>query len=178
MRLPGSGIGAPTKTGTPRWVEPLAWDASGHLYYLWGGPKGLWLGLSTDQGQTWSSWHLIDRNELSYYPYLIARGHGELAATWHSGKGETLRTHVAEMKVNNASSPPEVIEADPFQTEIWSWIFPDLRAEPVHRTTGGEYVAITFLREGGLGVVTTIQNQHDKRVGFVWWEFVERLAKQ
>lgn len=164
--------------GTPRWVEPLAWDSGGHLYYLWGGPKGLWLGLSTDRARTWSSWHLIDRNELSYFPYLVARGPGELAATWFSGTNETLRAHVAEIRVNDAGEPPQVIEAEPFQPEIWSWVFPDRPAAPIHRGTGGEYVPITFLREGGLGVVTTIQNQRDKRLGFLWWEFVERLAKQ
>ena len=128
----------------------------------------MWLGLSTDQGRTWSSWHLIDRNELSYFPYLIARGPGEVAATWFSGTNETLRTHGAEIKVNDAGEPPQVIEAQPFQPEIWSWVFPDRSAAPIHRGTGGEYVPITFLREGGLGVVTTIQNQQDKRLGFLW----------
>lgn len=164
--------------GTPRWVEPLAWDASGHLYYLWGGAKGMWLALSTDQGRTWSSWHLIDRNELSYFPYLIARGKGELAATWHSGTDETLRTHVAEIKMNDAGAPPQVIEAEPLQLEIWSRVSHDRPAELAHRSTAGEYVPITFLREGGLGVVTTIQNRQDKRFGFLWWRFVERLATQ
>jgi hypothetical protein len=28
-----------------------------------------------------------------------------------------------------------------------------------------------------LGVVTTIQNQQDKRLGFLWLQFVERIAK-
>jgi hypothetical protein len=137
----------------------------------------MWLGLSTDQGRTWSSWHLTDRNELSYFPYLVARGPGELAATWHSGTNETLRTHVAEIKMSDSGVPPQVIEAVPFQNEIWTWVFPD-HPEPIHRGTGGEYVPIIFLREGGLGVVTTIQNQQDKRYGFVWRKFVERLAKQ
>src|SRR5829696_3709538 len=27
----------------PRWVEPVAWDSAGHLYYLWTGPAALWL---------------------------------------------------------------------------------------------------------------------------------------
>lgn len=98
----------------------------------------MWLGLSTDQGRTWSSWHLIDRNELSYFPYLIARGPGEVAATWFSGTNETLRTHVEEIKVSDAGEPPQVIEAEPFQPEVWSWVFPDRPAAPIHRGTGGE----------------------------------------
>lgn len=64
---------SPNLKGTPRWVEPVAWDASGALYYLWGSQKGFWLARSLDQGETWGSWHIIDRDEVSYFPYLIAR---------------------------------------------------------------------------------------------------------
>lgn len=104
----------------------------------------MWLGLSTDQGRTWSSWHLIDRNELSYFPYLIARGPGELAATWFSGTNETLRTHVEEIKVSDAGEPPQVIEAEPFQPEVWSWVFPDRPAAPIHRGTGANTYPLRF----------------------------------
>jgi hypothetical protein len=77
--------------GTPRWVEPVAWDESGALYYLWGTTKGLWLARSFDHGETWTNWHIVERDEVSYYPYLIARGRGELAATWSSGQNETSK---------------------------------------------------------------------------------------
>jgi hypothetical protein len=174
--------------GTPRWVEPLAWDGAGALYSLWGSQKGLWLARSPNQGETWTNWHIVERDEVSYYPYLIARGHGELAATWFSGKDDTLQAHVATIRVGHGKAPPQVIESQPFQTEIWD------RDPVVHRATAGEYIPIIFLRAGGLGVVTTIQSvvgieeivarqragttaiqsKPEKRYGFKWWKFVER----
>lgn len=101
--------------GTPRWVEPLAWDADGALYSLWGSAKGLWLARSPDHGETWTSWHIVERDELSFFPYLIARGHGELAATWSSGKGDSLQAHVATIHVGDGKTPPQVTESQPFQ---------------------------------------------------------------
>ena len=172
--------------GTPRWVEPLAWDGGGALYSLWGSQNGLWLARSQNQGETWTNWHI--RDEASYYPYLIARGRGELAATWSSGKDDTLQAHVAAIHVGRGKAMPQVIESQPFQTETWD------RDPVVHRATAGEYIPIIFLRAGGLGVVTTIQSvvgieeivarqragttaiqsRPEKRFGFKWWKFVER----
>jgi len=157
--------------GTPRWVEPVAWDASGALYYLWGTTKGLWLAQSLNQGETWTNWHVVDRDEFSYFPYLIARGGGELAATWSSGKDDTLQAHVAKIDVRGSKAPPQVIEAKPFQIDVWSKVLEEHPA-PAHRITGGEYIPVVFLRSGGLGVVTTIANRPEKRLGFTWWKFV------
>ena len=158
--------------GTPRWVEPVAWDADGALYSLWGSTKGLWLARSLDQGETWTSWHIVDRDDVSYYPYLTARGHGELAATWSSGKGDTLQAHVAAIHVGDGKQPPRIIESQPFQTDAWAR--QKNPGDPMHRDTAGEYIPVIFLRAGGLGVVTTIQNGPEKRLGFKWWKFVER----
>ena len=115
----------------------------------------------------------MDRDEVSYYPYLIARGHGELAATWSSDKEGNLRAHVATIRVGDGKAPPQVIESQPFQTDTWSQDHP---TEAVHRATGGEYIPIIFLRAGGFGIVTTIQNVREKRLGFRWWKFAEREA--
>jgi hypothetical protein len=160
--------------GTPRWVEPVAWDESGALYYIWGTTKGLWLARSFDQGETWTNWHIVERDEVSYYPYLIARGRGELAATWSSGQSETFQVHVARINVSEGKAPPQVIESQPFQIDAWSKVSEEHPADPVHRVTAGEYIPVTFLRAGGLGVVTTIQNRPEKRLGFTWWKFVTR----
>lgn len=160
--------------GTPRWVEPLAWDGDGALYYFWGGRKGMWLARSGDQGVTWTQWQVVQSDEVCYFPYIIARDHGELAATWHCGLKDNIRTHVARIKIADAKVPPQLIEAEPFQAEIWSWIFPGHETDTVVHEAGGEYVPITFLRDGSLGVVTPIQNQREKRVGFTWWKFAER----
>jgi hypothetical protein len=157
--------------GTPRWVEPLAWDMDGTLFYLWGSAKGLWLARSPDGGETWTNWQIVDRDEVSYFPYLIARGHGELAATWSSGEGDSLLAHVATIHMGDGRALPQFIESPPFQTDIWSQKHP---GDPVHRDTAGEYIPVMFLRAGGLGVVTTIQNRPKKRLGFRWWKFVER----
>jgi hypothetical protein len=157
--------------GTPRWVEPVAWDASGALYYLWGTPKGLWLAQSLDQGDTWTNWHVVDRDEFSYFPYLMARGRGELAATWSSGKDDTLQAHVAKISVRGNKALPQVIEAKPFQIDVWSRVLEE-PPTPAHRVTGGEYIPVVFLRSGSLGVVTTIVNRPEKRLGFTWWKFV------
>ena len=69
----------------PRWVEPLAWDSEGTLYSLWTDIKGIWLARSGDRGITWQQYRVADIEHLAYYPYLAARGSGELAATWFSG---------------------------------------------------------------------------------------------
>jgi hypothetical protein len=167
---PGQRDWSPDDKGTPRWVEPVAWDASGALYYLWGSAKGLWLARSLNQGETWTSSHIVDRDEVSYFPYLTARGRGELAASWSSGKGDSLQAHVAAIQVGDGKASPQVTESQPFQTEIWSW--QEHPGDPLVRRTGGEYIPVTFLREGSLGVITTIQNRQEKRLGFTWWKFV------
>jgi BNR/Asp-box repeat len=146
--------------GTPRWVEPVAWDADGALYHLWGSAKGLWLARSLDQGETWTNWHIVEWDEPSYFPYLIARAHGELAATWYSGQDNTLQAHVARIDVGDGKAPPRVIESQPFQTD--AWVRQKNPGDPMHRDTAGEYIPVTFLRAGGLGVVTTIQNGPEK----------------
>ena len=158
--------------GTPRWVEPVAWDADGALYSLWGSQRGVWLARSLDHGETWRNWHIIERDEISYYPYLIARGRGELAATWFSGQDGTLQAHVARIDVGDGKSLPRVIESQPFQIDAWHR--QKNPSDPMRRDTGGEYIPVILLHAGGLGVVTTIQNVPEKRSGFKWWKFVER----
>ncbi len=44
----------------------------------------------------------------------------------------------------------------------------------VSNDPAGEYLAIAFLRDGTLGVVTPLQNVADKRMGFTWWRFEGR----
>ncbi|HXE98798.1 MAG TPA: sialidase family protein, partial [Solirubrobacterales bacterium] len=83
----------------PRWVEPLAWDARGALYSLWSNEEGLWLARSADRGATWSSWRVMTSGDVMYFPYLVARGPGELAATWFSGPAATMHAHVARFDV-------------------------------------------------------------------------------
>jgi hypothetical protein len=151
----------------PRWVEPLAWDANGTLYYLWTDPAGLWLAGSANRGADWTTWQLAAGGELRYYPYLTARRLGELAATWFSGRGETLKVHVAKIEIVQRDFPPRIAEASPFAPDSWA------RGQPVgetrRRVPAGEYGPVAFLRDGRLAIVTTIQDDQEKRFGFSWW---------
>ena len=149
----------------PRWVEPLAWDAGGHLYYLWTDPAGLWLARSANRGAGWTTWHLAKAGELRYFPYLIARGKGELAATWFSGRGADVKVHAARIDVPSDGAP-RITEAAPFSPD--SWERTPKPGEPLGRDTAGEYAPIAFLRDGRLAIVTTIQDFQAKRYGFSW----------
>src|SRR4030042_525392 len=82
---PGVRDWNPLGVPVPRWVEPLAWDGRGALYSFWTNVEGIWLARSADQGAPWTTWRLTESPEVAYYPYLVARGDGELAATWFSG---------------------------------------------------------------------------------------------
>jgi hypothetical protein len=150
----------------PRWVEPLAWDASGVLYSLWADPTGLWLARSTDRGGNWTTWRIAEGGEMRYFPYLVARAKGELAATWFSGRGEQIQVHVARIDVPDDGAPPRMVQAPPFWPD--SWRFHEKPGARRNRDTAGEYVPIAFLRDGRLAVVTTIQDDQKQRGGFAW----------
>ena len=151
-----------------RWVEPLAWDARGVLYAAWTEDSTVYVGRSTDQGATWTNWIIARGADAAYYPFLIARGDGDLAVTWHSGAGEGLRWHAARVDASRHRRVPIVYASIPQPLDAFAW---DPRAPdkaPV-RSSAGEYLAATFLRDGGLGVVTPVQSPaHD---GFSWWKF-------
>ena len=153
-----------TEPTTPRWVEPLAWDASGALYYFWTAPGGLWLARSVDRGLTWKTWRLAESADLAFFPYLVARGKGELAATWFSGTGPGWRAHVARIDVADGR-PPSLTETT-FVPEIWG--LSSRRERPDERSAAGEYLSIAFLRDGSLAVVSPIQNEKAARYGFSW----------
>jgi len=173
---PGYREWNPDSFPVPRWVEPLAWDAGGGLYSFWTNLKGIWLARSVDQGATWTTWQLRECPEVAYFPYLVARGRGELAATWFSGWTGTWQVHVARIDVGEGETRPRMIESPPFKPNSWrlnrSW--PE---DPLIRDTAGEYLAITFLRTGGLVVVSPIQNERENRYGFSFWKLEERRGE-
>src|SRR5262249_45709838 len=155
---------------TPRWVEPLAWDASGALYYFWTAPPGLWLARSKDRGAIWTSWKLDAPADTSFYPYLVARGPGELAATWFSGSGDGWRPHVA--RIEGAARGPTTFEQTTIVPDTWG--LSSRRENPERRSSAGEYLAMAFLRDGSLAVVSPIQNERAGRFGFTWWRIARR----
>lgn len=149
----------------PRWVEPLAWDSTGVLYSFWEADSALWLGRSKDRGATWTTWTIAGGEVLPRYPYLIAKGRGDLAVSWFSGKGDSLRATVARIQVAADSTAPVVARAPSFQTE--SWNLPGFGSATA-RDPAGEYLPLVFLPDGSLGLVAPIQNTAAKRMGFSW----------
>ena len=137
--------------------------------------KGLWLACSADQGATWTTWRVREIPDVAYYPYLIARGKGELAATWFSGWTGTWQAHVARIDVGEIGAPPRMVESQPYRPDSWGRnpYFPD---DPPIPDTAGEYLALLFLRNGGLAVVSPIQNFREKRFGFSLWKVEERRS--
>lgn len=153
---------------TPRWTEPLAWDATGALFSFWLNREGVWVARSRDAGSTWTQWRLSDATDLSYYPYLAARGDGELAATWFSGVGPSWRAHVARITMPKDGAP-RIEEAPAIRPEIWG--LSSRREDPAVRSAAGEYLPVIFLRDGSIAVVSPIQNERASRFGFTWWRF-------
>jgi Tol biopolymer transport system component len=161
----------PSRFPVPRWIEPLAWDARGALYSFWTNLKGLWLARSFDRGVTWTTWRLRESPEVAYYPYLVARGRGELAATWFAGWTGTWHARVARIDVGEGEAPPRMAEAPGFKPDSWVWEIP--KDFPPVPDTAGEYLPVLFLRSGGLAVVSPISNPVDKRFGFSFWKLEE-----
>ena len=172
VAAPGYREWNPDYFPVPRWVEPLAWDAQGVLYSLWTNLKGVWLARSVDQGATWTTWQLKECPEVAYYPYLVARGQGELVATWFSGWTGTWQAHMARIDVSEGGAPPRMIESPPFKPDSWrqNQAWPE---DPQTPDPAGEYLAVSFLRNGGLVIVSPIQNKLEKRFGFSLWRVEE-----
>ncbi len=166
---PGAGASADSALVLARRVEhldtvamepkPLAWDAAGRLYSLWTDTAGVWLARSADRGATWTTWHAVESGQPCYYPYLVARGDGELAATWRCGRAGGVTLHVARIDVDKGGASPQVREAPP------------IPIRPVEVRALGEYVALSFLRDGALAMVTPAVAGTG---GFVWWRFETR----
>lgn len=152
--------------GLPRWVEPVAWDADGALYSLWSEGTELWLARSGDRGESWESWRIATGVGPVFYPYLIARGSGTLAATWFAGRNGEPWVEVALIEAPGGR-PPSLRMAELFQVDAW---VPG--AAPPARDPAGEYVPVAFLADGDLGVVTPIQDSPEHGQGFTWRRLV------
>ena len=153
----------------PRWVEPMAWDSAGALYAFWAADSALWLGRSIDHGANWKAWKIASTAAMPYYPYLIARGRGDLAASWITGKGDSIRANVARITVGADTVPPVVAIAPSFQFE--SFLLPGF-GSPTARDPAGEYLPLVFLPDGAIGLVTPVQHTAAHRMGFMWRRFI------
>jgi hypothetical protein len=111
---------------------------------------------------------IAEADALSYYPYLTARGSGELAATWFSGAGANLQWQACRIQMSDRGELHLI--RSPLLT-IDSWSVTDAHGNLPARDTAGEYLAVLFLRDGSLAVVSPIQNAAEKRFGFSFWTF-------
>lgn len=118
-----------------RWVEPLAWDGRGALYSFWTVEKELWLARSNDRGATWTQWQVGHSADTSFYPYLIAHGDGEVAATWFSRSGDTLQWHAETIRVSRGDARPRVTESPALPTDS-EWAPSDHDARPTSAGSG------------------------------------------
>ncbi len=153
----------------PRWVEPLAWDETGALYSLWSEGSEVWLARSTDRGESWESWTIATTEPagaIAYFPYLVAKGSGQLAATWFRRHGEALDAHAALVTIEPAGGLAAVLRSAPLTLDSWTDTENGRSLDPA-----GEYLPVAFLASGDLAVVSPIQNARDGRFGFTWWRF-------
>ena len=159
----------------PRWVEPLAWDASGRLYLLWTQADGVHLACSTDEATTWQSW-VVERpkdDDLPYYPYLIARGDGELAATWYLGAGVSVKWMAALIRVAGGHIA-SFSASDPVSADAW---IPSAQERfPRIRTSAGEYTGLAWGPNGSISVAAPIQDADGHRFGFAYYRFEQRTS--
>jgi hypothetical protein len=161
-----AGCFGPRNGAIPRWVDPLAWDASGALTALWTDSSGVWVARSRDAAATWRSWRIVPRapgEPVGHFPYLAARADGALAATWVLDTGDPLRWRAARL-LPRGDSAWDVRVATAMPLESW-------RTDPPRPDEGGEYLATGFLRDGRMAVVTPVQHQRAARLGFTWWTF-------
>jgi hypothetical protein len=165
--VPGQRAWSRSPGATPRWVEPLAWDAKGDLYLLWTEVSGIWLARSLDRGLSWSASRIVETqgDTLFYYPYLAARGASEMVATWFSGAGSTLRWQVSWINAGKAGGRPEIRTSAQLLADSWD------EGPPPEREPAGEYLAVLALADGDIAVVSPIQNENMKRFGFSFWRF-------
>lgn len=146
----------------PRWVEPIQWDEKGSLYYLWSEEQELKLGISENNGQDWKTYLVTSSENRMYFPFLNIQN-GKMTCTWVSGFEENLRHHAAILTLENDELIVSELEPQKI-AELQSryGLSPTLG-------TGGEYFPIITLSDGDFGMITTIQNYKDNRLGFTWW---------
>ena len=155
----------------PRWVEPVAWDATGALFSLWAHDRRVWLARSRDLGATWTTWEVARDSAVTYYPYLIARGDGQLAASWFTGTGDATVASVALLDVAGDAAP-RVLRAPSFAPEAFQpGVPPDAAGR---RSSAGEYLGLAFLRDGSLGVAVPIQHPAAQRLGVAFRRYARR----
>lgn len=143
-----------SETLLPRWVEPLAWDTSGRLYSLWSEGERVVLARSSDGGSHWEDWVIAKAEKRAHYPYLIARGDGEIAAAWFSGAEGELSVELAYGRfVDGEACAYAVARADSFVQPAFAG--PE---DAIGFVSAGEYLPLLFLSDDELAIVAVMQD--------------------
>ncbi len=174
--LPGARAWSAYDERSPmlRWVEPVAWDSANALYSLWSEGTSLRVARSSDSGVSWTTVPVARGSDSLYFPYLVARGNGELGMTWFSGLGTRVRANVAHLHFDEriadtlGAVPASRYDFASFQRANTDTTDRDTSDVARERDTAGEYAAVLFLRDGRLATVTTIQDLVGKRYGFTF----------
>lgn len=153
-------------SAVPRWVEPLAWTEDGYLHHVWSEGSVLNYGVSDDLGASWSISTIFTTDGTAFYPFLTSNGSNKLAATWFVKNSQGLSAHLAQLNRRPNARGIEVLKAAPFVPDAWNETTEQRTLSPA-----GEYIPVSFLANGGLAVVSPIQNIHDDRWGFTFWRF-------
>ncbi len=150
----------------PRWVSPLAWTNDGRLHHVWSEKNTVHHASSADFGRTWKRSVLAEVDGTAFFPYLTASKDGRLAATWFIAGENSLTVQLALLTPGAGDGDLDVSLSDPFSPDSW-----EERLEVRKPSPAGEYAAAAFLGNGDIGVVTPIQDLHNKRGGFTFWRF-------
>jgi hypothetical protein len=113
----------------------------------------------------------MESQDTLFCPSLVARAPGKLIGTWFSRRDQTLETHVAVIELGANGTAPRFVAGQPFVPDTWGNPRGSKPGDPPMRLPLGEYLAPVVLKSGGFGVLNTIQNETDKRFGFVWRRF-------
>ncbi|MEM9324770.1 MAG: sialidase family protein [Bacteroidota bacterium] len=160
--VPGNQEWEPFDKATlPRWVEPMAWDGQGKLYYLWSEGPVLKLGVTANLGESWEEYVIDETDGLCYFPYLSVK-HAQMGLTWVTEGASGIHHHAAVASLDNEHFAV---------TKLHPQKLVDLRERSggPSLSTGGEYYPLIPLSDGHFGMATTIQNYPDNRLGFTWW---------
>ncbi|WP_172675922.1 sialidase family protein [Croceitalea dokdonensis] len=162
VKLPGKRSWKGERSnGVDRWVDPLAWDDNDILYHMWSENQTLYLGVSEDYGQNWNIIEVLKNEDQLYFPFLSIKN-GTLAFSCLSGYDNDIRHHAGV--INLVGNEYNVSAIEPLKLENLKGRFGSDTL-----SHGGEYFPIQVLKDGDLGMVTTIQDYGKNQLGFTWW---------
>lgn len=126
-----------------RWADPIAFDVAGTLYASWGEGSRLFLGHSTDLGESWRVTPIATVDGVAAYPSLRSgREPGVVAASWQTWDEKIVRGHVGLVEAADTEAPR--VRQGSFEM-VWV----------------GEYFQLAFLTDAVLAFPVTLWGEDD-----------------